>query len=337
MNSKTKKTMSDQLSSRVRTLYQIGKVDIKDMMNKKKFPEISKFSKATLYRHAVRPLDEITHDRRHNNTGRPKKSNARDVRRIKRQIKILREHYGSFSSRDLQEACGLSSTMSNLTFRRILKANKIKWLNTRRKGKLTKDDMKLRRKWYRKCVKHNCLTTAFWQRDIAMYIDAVGFEYKTNPYELARNLGKKEWRRVDEGLHYACTSKGQKEGKKQVRFMVGMAYNKGVVMCVPLKKNMSGQYFSNIIEEHLAPILEETESSSRRILQDGCPCQNAKKARRKLDQKNIKLFKIPPRSPDLNPIENLFNQVSNFFQILYMNVCPSIALKCCVRTWSFIV
>ena len=52
--------MSDQLSSRVRTLYQIGNVSVKQMLNKRKYPHLSKFSRATLYQHAVRPLDEVT-------------------------------------------------------------------------------------------------------------------------------------------------------------------------------------------------------------------------------------------------------------------------------------
>ena len=80
-------------------------------------------------------------------------------------------------------------------------------------------------------------------------------------------------------------------------------------MCVPLVKRMSGAYFANIIDQHLAKALDNCSKRSRRILQDGCPCQNSKKARRHLYDKGIKLFKIPPRSPDLNPIENLFNQV----------------------------
>ena len=301
--------MSDQLSSRVRCMYQVGGISVREMMNKKKYPNLAKYSRATLYRHAVKPLDEVTHDKRHQNRGRPRKSTERDVRKIKRQVLVCREHYGSFSSRDLQVECGMDKSMSNLTFRRILKENKIRWLNTRKKGVLSKKDMKLRRKWYRKSVRHNGLSKQFWQEGIAMYVDAVGFQYKRNPYDLARSLGKKEWRRVDEGLHYACTSKGCKEGKVQVRFMVGMTYNEGVTMCVPLRKKMSGAYFAEIIDKHLTKALDASCNRSRRILQDGCPCQNSRQARRRLDRRNIKLLKIPPRSPDLNPIENLFNQI----------------------------
>ena len=47
--------------------------------------------------------------------------------------------------------------------------------------------------------------------------------------------------------------------------------------------------------------------NSKLFLQDNCPIQNCAKARKALNAIGAKLFAIPPRSPDLNPIENLFN------------------------------
>ena len=40
---------------------------------------------------------------------------------------------------------------------------------------------------------------------------------------------------------------------------------------------------------------------------DGCPRQNSKAAMGEIDKLGAKVFKIPARSPDLNPIENFFN------------------------------
>ena len=45
------------------------------------------------------------------------------------------------------------------------------------------------------------------------------------------------------------------------------------------------------------------------FLQDGDPSQNSAKAREALDSVRAEIFTIPPRSPDLNPIENLFHIV----------------------------
>ena len=46
-------------------------------------------------------------------------------------------------------------------------------------------------------------------------------------------------------------------------------------------------------------------------VQDGDPSQNSAMARAAMDRANCQLLKILPRSPDLNPIENMFKLVSD--------------------------
>lgn len=198
--------------------------------------------------------------------------------------------------------------MSNATFRRGLNKMGYKHRTTRRKGKLINTDLQKRVKFSRKILKKNLLLQ-FWTEGIAMYLDGVGFEYKSNPFDHAKNLGAREWRLRKEGLAYQCTSKGAKEGKKYVKFMVGISHGAGVVLCQPLDRCISGQYFAEMIETNIADALRNSGKTSNRILQDGDPSQNSKMAKRAMDRANIKLFAIPPRSPDLNPIENLFNQI----------------------------
>ena len=54
------------------------------------------------------------------------------------------------------------------------------------------------------------------------------------------------------------------------------------------------------------------DKSPRRLwLQDGDPSQNSATARAAMERANCELLKIPPRSPDLNPIENIFKLVSD--------------------------
>ena len=47
---------------------------------------------------------------------------------------------------------------------------------------------------------------------------------------------------------------------------------------------------------------------------DGDPSQNCADARAAMGRKKSELLKIPPRSPDLNPIENLFNMTSEILK-----------------------
>ena len=45
-------------------------------------------------------------------------------------------------------------------------------------------------------------------------------------------------------------------------------------------------------------------------MQDGDPSQNSAAARQAMDNVGARLFDIPARSPDLNPIDNLFHLVA---------------------------
>ena len=45
------------------------------------------------------------------------------------------------------------------------------------------------------------------------------------------------------------------------------------------------------------------------FVQDGDPSQNSKAAKTALDKIGVVQFSIPPRNPDLNPIENVLNLV----------------------------
>lgn len=60
-----------------------------------------------------------------------------------------------------------------------------------------------------------------------MYIDGVGFEFKTKPLDQARAPSAREWRLKSEGLK--VTMKGKKEGSRNANFMVGISYEKGVI------------------------------------------------------------------------------------------------------------
>ena len=53
--------------------------------------------------------------------------------------------------------------------------------------------------------------------------------------------------------------------------------------------------------------LNSCNPSSKLFLQDGDPSQNCKAAREVWESYGCTLLKIPARSPDMNPIENIFN------------------------------
>ena len=69
---------------------------------------------------------------------------------------------------------------------------------------------------------------------------------------------------------------------------------------------MSGKYFADFLRRNFDSLIEKSGKGTRLWVQDGDPCQNSNKSKQAQAEVNSELFRIPPRSPDLNPIENLF-------------------------------
>jgi hypothetical protein len=81
-----------------------------------------------------------------------------------------------------------------------------------------------------------------------------------------------------------------------------------VVICKVYDK-LDVRYFANFIDENFESMFGTADKSLKRLsVQDGDPSQNLSSAmaRAAMDRANCELLKIPPRSPDLNSIQNIF-------------------------------
>ena len=104
-------------------------------------------------------------------------------------------------------------------------------------------------------------------------------------------------------------SKDQKQlpGGKQLHFMVAIAFNKGVVLAEDYK-HMSGEYFRDFVKRNFSMFFFD-ETKKKVFVMDNDPSQRSKAATKAINNVGETLFAIPARSPDLNPIENLFHIV----------------------------
>lgn len=275
----------------------------------KRFP---KYSKATIYRHAKLPIDEVaTFDKRKHNKGRPRKLSIRDERNIIRHLRLCRTTIGSFSASRLRTMAGISPDVSPWCIRRTLNRHGYQYLHSRKKGLMTRKDVVRRYRFA--CKIRRLLPINFWERGISFYFDGTSFVHKTNPFDQARATQSMAWRRKCEGLALNCTTKGKKAGVegRTAHFFVSIAYGKGVVSCDQYFHRLKGENFAEYVRLHFPQIfLDSANPTSKRFLQDGDPVQNSAAARRAFQEVGAVTFAIPPRSPDLNPIENLFHLVS---------------------------
>ena len=90
---------------------------------------------------------------------------------------------------------------------------------------------------------------------------------------------------------------------------MAISYNKGVIAGHAYEK-VDGQFFENFVKANFASFFRKAEKEPSRLwLQDGDLSQNAAGVKKALRKLIAELLSIPLRSPDLNPMENLFNSV----------------------------
>ena len=181
------------------------------------------------------------------------------------------------------------------------------------------DDLKKRLDSAKYCK--NNYPASFLADHVSFYLDGSGFAYETNPLDQAKAPKGRTWRRKSEGLKLGRTGKGHKEktAGRVLKLVVAISYDNDVVVCEPYEK-MCGTYFSDFIDRNFERIFEMAYKGVGRIwVQDGDPSQNCTKAEEAMSRVCCQLLKISPRSPDLNPIENLFNVVSPWAEIFPCN------------------
>ena len=273
------------------------------------------YPRSTIYEWAAKPISKtVPVDNRKFNKGRPSMITKQDERQILRAVIKLRSTVGHFTSKRIQVESG-TTHLSNKTIRNCLNKHSYRYLRSRKKGLLTQLDLKKRLKYCR-CAKKLKLGTDFWTKNVSFYLDGKGFVYKRNPYDMATAPRAREWRKPNEGLKYGCVAKGAKEGVRNANFMVAISFSKGVVLCEQYFGRITGSKFADIVKRTFPAAFEKSiNPTTRRFLMDGCPNQNSKVAKNAIAEVDSIIMKIPARSPDLNPIENTFNQVSELLKI----------------------
>lgn len=135
--------------------------------------------------------------------------------------------------------------------RRSLNCEGYKYLQARRKGMMSKQDIKKRLDFAKHTLKHYDIEV-LWKETICFYLDGTSWTFKTNPCDQAHHVGTRVWRKKNEGLSFGCTTKGKKVGygDKLAHFIVCISYGKGVIACEQYEK-MCGPYFASFIKEHL--------------------------------------------------------------------------------------
>lgn len=306
MTKTKKKKMNPMHGAKIQLMYQVMNIRGKKLLDMWK-----QYPRSTVYEWAAKPFNgKPPEDQRKYNKGRPRKLTERDERNILRSLPRLRHSVGHFTSIDIQNESSLTH-VNNRLVRNCLHKNKVHYLRSRKKGILSLKDHKKRLSYCNK-ARTMQLGEEFWTQHVSFYLDGKGFQHKMNPFESAKAPRAREWRTTKQGLDYGCVAKGSKEGTRNANFIVAMSYSKGVVLCEQYFGTITGPKFADIVKRCFPTAFANSiNPRARRIIMDGCPRQNSAVARKAIAAVRGIIMPIPPRSPDLNPIENLFQQVDS--------------------------
>ena len=244
--------------------------------------------------------------------GRPKVLCERSERKLLRTFFKLRRTSPNFSVKNLIVESGLDATKyCRRTVSRFLNKKGYKLRQARKKGLLSEKDLRIRRQYARNMKNVLKKYPNYFTNHIEFYLDGVSFIHKSDPLMAAVQPKSRVWRTKGEGLKF--TAKGSKclpEGKR-LHLIVAIAYGKGVILKEPYEK-MNGNFFYNFIKTHFNLTFGKAGRKAYRkriFVMDNDPCQTSRKAMSAINQIECELHQIPARSPDLNPIENVFHLI----------------------------
>ena len=279
-------TIDAESKAYVRFLHEEGDLTVQEIV------DLCGISRASIYR--CLKVKKCEKDRQLR--GRPRLISPRDEQIIVQNIARLRREEGNFSCHQLRAESGLHH-VSLWTMNRTLKWLGYGFMEARRKGILTEKDYPERHQLAQ--TVQRSYSKDFLKTDICFYLDGVSFYHKSSPMNDARAPHGKVWCKRNEGLTYTVKGSHVGSGGRVV----------GVIYCEQYDK-LDGNFVADFVRRNFPKMFRKNgKRGSKLFVQDNCPILNCAKARKALKDIGGKLFPIPKRRGNLNPIENVFNVV----------------------------
>ena len=233
--------------------------------------------------------------------GRGKATTPRDGRLLKRMALHNRRAPSRLLSHQLADEVG--KQVSGRTVRRRLSETGLNARRPRKKPQLTEHHRRLRLGW---AVTHRGWTSDDWKN--------VLFSDKSK-VSLGSDGALYVWRRRGEEFLPECCDRTVQHAAS-VMVWGSMCWH-GVGSLVKLEGRLNSTAYQRVLEEHMIADAEAMIGEDFVFQQDNAPIHTSRSTRQWLREHDVTLLEWPPKSPDANPIENLWRDMktaANRFQ-----------------------
>ena len=137
--------------------------------------------------------------------------------------------------------------------------------------------------------------------------DGANLTHKFNPHDQVCAPENMELRSREE-LKYTTKGSHERNGSRSAHFICPIAYGKGTALAEQYFGNWSGKKFADFVCEHFSHLFARNSNEKGKLF------LHHKIAKDAIYIVGGKIFSIPPRSLELNPIGNVFNNVKVKFE-----------------------
>ncbi|CAM4900557.1 unnamed protein product [Rotaria socialis] len=228
--------------------------------------------------------------------GRKRKTTERVDKAIQRKIKVNRRKSASSIKHEIEKELGV--IISNNTIRRRAHEIGLHGRVARKKPYVNKVN-RLKRLNYVKMYRDESMV--FWKQ--VLWSDE-------SKYNLFGSDGKvMVWRTPTEEFNPRCTVPTVKHGGGNVKVWGCFAWN-GVGNLIFVDGNMTGEMYKEILAENLFQSSKKLQLGKEMVFQhDNDPKHTSRVVKNWLDKQCVKRLIWPPFSPDMNPIEHLWDEL----------------------------